>query len=142
MWGLRDRLASGEMRLIVPEGGVTRTGRMSPDFPRAGYVANRPDNTVPPEAIWDCPFLKGPVRIRFGPPIPMNDICAPPRSGCNPRAVDRTMRVLAGRMRLVGGPDQDSPANQSVIPLIGRDAKAALWHAAAEGTRPVGAQRA
>ena len=81
----RDLLARGESLLIFPEGGVTRTGRMSPGFSGAGYFATRPDVTVVPAAIWDSQMLKGPVRIRFGAPIDMDEIRRSPRAGRNRR---------------------------------------------------------
>lgn len=122
----RDLLLRGESLLVFPEGGVTRTGRMSPGFPGAGYFATRPDVTVIPAAIWDSQMLKGPVRIRFGEPIPMHDLRASPRAGRNRRAVERIMWHLSGMVPLVGGPYQDPPTGRPGIPLVGRAAKDAL----------------
>ena len=122
----RDLLARGEALLIFPEGGVTRTGRMSPGFSGAGYFATRPDVQVIPAAIWDSQMLKGPVRIRFGAAIPMDDLRESPRAGRNRRAVERIMWHLSGMVPLVGGPYQDPPTGTPTIPLVGKAAKDAL----------------
>lgn len=122
----RDLLARGEALLIFPEGGVTRTGRMSPGFSGAGYFATRPDVTVIPAAIWDSQMLKGPVRIRFGEPIPMDDIRESPWARRNRRAVERIMWHISGLVPLVGGPYQDPPTGAPRIPLVGKAAKEAL----------------
>ena len=121
----RDLLAAGESLLVFPEGGVTRTGHMAPGFAGAGYFATRPDVTVIPAAIWDSQMLKGPVRVRFDAPIPMDDIRESPRPGRNRRAVDRIMWHLSGMVPLVGGPYQDPPEGAPRIPLVGKAARAA-----------------
>jgi len=121
----RDLLARGESLLVFPEGGVTRTGHMAPGFSGAGYFATRPDVTVIPAAIWDSQMLKGPVRVRFDAPIPMDDIRESPRPGRNRRAVDRIMWHLSGMVPLVGGPYQDPPEGSPRIPLVGKAAKEA-----------------
>ena len=128
VWALRtgrDLLAAGESLLVFPEGGVTRTGHMAPGFSGAGYFATRPDVTVIPAAIWDSQMLKGPVRVRFHAPIPMDDIRDSPRPGRNRRAVDRIMWHLSGMVPLVGGPYQDPPQGPPRIPLVGKAAKQA-----------------
>jgi 1-acyl-sn-glycerol-3-phosphate acyltransferase len=122
----RDLLARGESLLVFPEGGVTRTGLMSPGFTGAGYFATRPDVTVIPAAIWDSQMLKGPVRIRFGAPIAMDDLRREARAGRNRRATQRIMWHLSGMVPLVGGPYQDPPAGAPAIPLVGRAATEAL----------------
>ena len=121
----RDLLARGESLLVFPEGGVTRTGHMAPGFSGAGYFATRPDVTVIPTALWDSQKLKGPVRVRFDPPIPMDDIRESPRPGRNRRAVDRIMWHLSGMVPLVGGPYQEPPEGSPRIPLVGKAAKQA-----------------
>ena len=118
----RDILARGESLLVFPEGRVTRTGHMAPGFTGAGYFATRPDVTVIPAAIWDSQLLKGPVRVRFGEPIPMDDLRASPRPGRNRRAVERIMWHVSGMVPLVGGPYQDPPTGPPGIPLAGRAA--------------------
>ncbi|MBU6364336.1 MAG: 1-acyl-sn-glycerol-3-phosphate acyltransferase [Acidobacteria bacterium] len=134
----RDLLARGEALLIFPEGGVTRTGHMSPGFSGAGYFATRPDVQVIPAAIWDSQMLKGPVRIRFGEAIPMDDIRESPRAGRNRRAVERIMWHLSGMVPLVGGPYQDPPTGEPRIPLVGKAAKDALRREAEQGQQPAG----
>ena len=129
----RDLLARGEALLIFPEGGVTRTGHMAPGFSGAGYFATRPDVTVVPAAIWDSQMLKGPVRIRFGAPIPVDDIRESPRAGRNRRAVERIMWHVSGLVPLVGGPYQDPPEGKPRIPLVGKAAKDALRRDAQQG---------
>ena len=121
----RDLLARGESLLVFPEGGVTRTGHMAPGFSGAGYFATRPDVTVIPAALWDSQMLKGPVRVRFDPPIRMDDIRESPRPGRNRRAVDRIMWHLSGMVPLVGGPYQEPPEGAPRIPLVGKAAKEA-----------------
>lgn len=130
----RDLLARGEALLIFPEGGVTRTGHMAPGFSGAGYFATRPDVTVVPAAIWDSQMLKGPVRIRFGAPIPMDDIRDSPRPGRNRRAVERIMWHVSGMVPLVGGPYQDAPQGDPRIPLVGKAAKDALRRDGRQGS--------
>jgi 1-acyl-sn-glycerol-3-phosphate acyltransferase len=110
----RDLLSRGGSLLIFPEGGVTRTGRMSPGFSGAGYFATRPGVTVIP------------VRIRFGEPISMDDIRESPWAGRNRRAVERIMWHISGLVPLVGGPYQDPPTGAPRIPLVGKAAKEAL----------------
>jgi len=127
----RDILARGESMLIFPEGGVTRTGHMHPGFSGAGYFATREDVMVIPAVIWDSQMLKGPVRVRFGKPIPMDDIRDSPRPGRNRRAVERIMWTLSGMVPLVGGPYQDPPTGRPSIPLVGKAAKEALRRAEA-----------
>lgn len=134
VWAVRtglDILSRGEAMLIFPEGGVTRTGHMSPGFSGAGFFATRENVTVVPAVIWDSQMLKGPVRIRFGPEIPMDDIRESPRPGRNRRAVDRIMCTLSGMVPLVGGPYQDPPTGTPSIPLVGKAAKQALRRAKA-----------
>ena len=132
----RDILARGEALLIFPEGGVTRTGHMAPGFVGAGYFATRPDVTVIPAVIWDSQLLKGPVRIRFGPPVPMDDIRESPRAGRNRRATDRIMWHVSGMVPLAGGPYQDAPEGAPGIPLVGKAAKDALATEAPPGGSP------
>lgn len=131
VWSVRtglDVLERGESLLVFPEGGVTRTGLMSPGFTGAGFFATRPDVTVIPASIWGSQMLKGPVRIRFGEPISMADMRDSPRAGRNRRAVDRIMWHLSGMVPLVGGPYQDAPSGAPGIPLVGKAAKDALRH--------------
>lgn len=137
VWSVRtglDVLTAGGALLVFPEGGVTRTGHMSPGFSGAGFFATRPDVQVIPAAIWDSQMLKGPVRIRFGEAIPMDDIRESPRAGRNRRAVDRIMWHLSGMVPLVGGPYQDPPSGAPVIPLVGKAAKEALRREAEGGS--------
>ncbi len=121
----RDLLACGESLLVFPEGGVTRPGYLAPGFSGAGYFATRPDVTVIPAAIWDSQLLRGPVRVRFDAPIPMDDIRDSPRPGRNRRAVERIMWHLSGMVPLVGGPHQEAPSGRPSVPLVGKAAKAA-----------------
>ena len=129
VWAVRtglDVLRQGEALLIFPEGGVTRTGHLAPGFSGAGFYAVQPGVTVIPAAIWDSQMLKGPVRVRFGTPIPMDDIRESPRPGRNRRAVERIMWHVSGLVPLVGGPYQDPPEGKPYLPLVGKAAKEAL----------------
>lgn len=133
VWAVRtgcDLLARGQALLVFPEGGVTRTGHLSPGFSGTGYFATRPDVTVIPAVIWDSQLLKGPVRVRFGEPIAFDDIRSSPRPGRNRRAVERVMGHLSRMVPLVGGPHQNPPTGLPVIPLVGKAAKDALRHGA------------
>ena len=112
----RDLLARGECVLIFPEGGVNRGGHLRPGFSGAGYLALRPGVTVVPAVIWNTQLMRGPARVRFGAPIPMDELRASPRPGRNRRASGRIMEVLAAMMPLVGGPEQSAPAGKPWIP--------------------------
>jgi 1-acyl-sn-glycerol-3-phosphate acyltransferase len=112
----RDLLAGGECLLVFPEGGVTRSGHMRPGFSGAGYLALQPDVVVVPAVIWNTQLMRGPVRVRFGPPIPMGDLRASPRPGRNRRATERIMETLAAMIPSVGGPEQPAPIGRPWIP--------------------------
>jgi 1-acyl-sn-glycerol-3-phosphate acyltransferase len=112
----RDLLARGECLLVFPEGGVNREGRLRPGFSGTGYLALRPGVKVIPAAIWNTQLMRGPARVRFGEPIPFDEIRASPRPGRNRRATDRIMEVLAGMVPLVGGPEQEPPTGRPWIP--------------------------
>lgn len=112
----RDLLARGECLLVFPEGGVTRSGHMRPGFSGAGYLALQPDVVVVPAAIWNTQLMKGPVRVRFGSPIPMEDLRDSPRPGRNRRATERIMETLAAMIPSVGGPEQPAPIGRPWIP--------------------------
>ena len=55
-------------------------------------------------------------RVRFGPPIPMEDLRASPRPGRNRRATERIMETLAAMVPSVGGPEQPAPIGRPWIP--------------------------
>jgi 1-acyl-sn-glycerol-3-phosphate acyltransferase len=113
----RDLLAGGECVLVFPEGGVNRGGLLRPGFSGAGYLALRPGVTVVPAAIWNTQLMRGPARIRFGAPIPMDELRASPRPGRNRRATQRIMEALAQMVPLVGGPAQPAPTGTPWIPM-------------------------
>jgi len=113
----RDLIRGGECLLVFPEGAVNRGGLLRPGFPGAGYLALQPDVTVVPAAIWNTQLMKGPVRMRFGAPIPMDEVRASPRPGRNRRATELIMRTLAEMVPLVGGPVQDPPTGKPWIPV-------------------------
>lgn len=112
----RDILTAGGCLLMFPEGSVNREGLLRPGFSGAGYLALQPDVTVVPAAIWNTQLMKGPARVRFGAPIPMDDLRTLPRPGRNRRAAERIMGVLAEMVPLVGGPAQDPPQGTPWIP--------------------------
>jgi 1-acyl-sn-glycerol-3-phosphate acyltransferase len=119
LWAVRtsrDLLARGECLLMFPEGGVNRGGRLRPGFSGAGYLALRPGVTVIPAVVWNTQLLRGPARVRFGPPLPMDELRASARPGRNRRATERIMEALAGMVPLVGGPDQPAPTGKPWIP--------------------------
>ncbi len=112
----RDLLAGGECLMVFPEGGVSRNGLMRPGFSGTGYLALQPDVTVIPAVIWNTQLLRGPVRVRFGPPISMRELRASPRPGRNRRATELIVARLAEMVPLVGGPPQAPPAGPPWIP--------------------------
>lgn len=112
----RDLLGAGECLMVFPEGGVTRSGHMRPGFSGAGYLALQPEVVVVPAVIWNTQLLRGPVRVRFGPPIPMEQLRASPRPGRNRRATERIMETLAAMVSSVGGPEQPAPIGTPWIP--------------------------
>ena len=116
----RALLARGECVLTFPEGGVKRNGDLNPGFSGTGYLALREGVTVIPAAIWDTQLLRGPVRVRFGEPVPMDDLRASPRPGRNRRTTDRIMAALAQLLPDVGGPAQAPPTGAPFLPRAAR----------------------
>ena len=112
----RDLLARGECLLVFPEGSVNREGVLRPGFSGAGYLALQPGVTVVPAAIWNTQLMRGPARVRFGAPIPMDELRASPRPGRNRRATEHIMEALAGMVPRVGGPEQTAPTGAPWIP--------------------------
>jgi len=112
----RELLGRGECLMVFPEGGVTRSGHMRPGFSGAGYLALRPDVVVVPAVIWNTQRMRGPARVRFGPPIPMEDLRMSPHPGRNRRATERIMETLAEMIPSVGGPEQPAPIGRPWIP--------------------------
>ena len=122
----RQLLKDGECLLVFPEGGVSREGIMRPGFPGAGALALQPGVTVIPAAIWNTQLLRGPVRIRFGEPIPMEDIRTGPKAGRNQRATERIMSALTALVPTVGGPVQPVPTGEPWIPAPRADGKGSI----------------
>ncbi len=60
--------------------------------------------------------MRGPACVRFGAPIPMDELRASPRPGRNRRATERIMEALADMVRRVGGPAQDAPTGCPLDP--------------------------
>ncbi|MCU0307249.1 MAG: 1-acyl-sn-glycerol-3-phosphate acyltransferase [Thermoleophilia bacterium] len=117
VWAIRtgrDILARGGCLVVFPEGGVTRSGLLGPGYAGAGYLSLRPGVRVIPAAIWGTQLMRGPVRIRFGPEIDMDDLRAGPRPGRNRRAAERIMAHLAPLVPGVGGPAQPPPTGRPV----------------------------
>ena len=71
---------------------------------------------VVPAVIWNTQLLRGPVRVRFGPPIAMDDLRESPRPGRNRRATGHIMETLAAMLPSVGGPEQPAPIGTPWIP--------------------------
>ncbi|HWH13816.1 MAG TPA: lysophospholipid acyltransferase family protein, partial [Miltoncostaeaceae bacterium] len=122
----RSLLERGEALLLFPEGGVTRSGVMRPGFPGAGSLALVPGVTVVPAVIWNTQTLRGPVRVRFGAPIPMDDLRDGPRAGRNQRATERIVDHIAALVPLVGGPVQDGPRGVPWVPPPRADGKGVI----------------
>lgn len=122
----RDLLAQGECVLVFGEGGVTRSGLLRPGLPGMGHLALGDGVTVVPAVVWntqlgfggsgseirrlgDAPALRGPVRVRFGAPVRLDDLRTGRRAGRNQAAADRVMDAVAALLPLVGGPAQPGP---------------------------------
>jgi 1-acyl-sn-glycerol-3-phosphate acyltransferase len=122
----RQLLEAGHCLVLFPEGGVTRTGVMRPGFPGSGALALLPDVTVIPAVVWNTQMLKGPVRVRFGAPIPMQDLRDGPKAGRNQRATERIMAHLAALLPMVGGPVQAPPTGEPWVPAPRADGRGVI----------------
>lgn len=122
----RRILEAGDCLVLFPEGGVSRTGAMRPGFPGAGALALLPSVTVIPAVIWNTQMLRGPVRVRFGAPIPMQDLRDGSRAGRNQRATERIMAHLTALLPTVGGPVQAPPTGEPWVPAPRADGKGVI----------------
>lgn len=119
-------LKDGHCLVLFPEGGVSRSGVMRPGFPGSGALALLPDVTVIPCVVWNTQKLRGPVRVRFGAPIPMQDLREGPKAGRNQRATERIMASLAALLPIVGGPVQAPPTGEPWVPAPRADGKGTI----------------
>lgn len=78
----RALLRDGGIVVIYPEGVPGYSARVQPFAPGAGWLAITPGIDVVPAAIWGTqhvmraglPIARGPVRVAFGPALPMDGI--------------------------------------------------------------------
>lgn len=105
----RNLLAGGECVLVFGEGRVTRSGMLGPGVPGMGHLALLEGVTVIPAVVWNTQLFRGPVRVRFGAPVPMGELRTGRRAGRNQAAADRVMNAVAALLPLVGGPVQPGP---------------------------------
>lgn len=105
----RELLLAGEAVGIFPEGRVSRSGQMRSGGAGVGFLALTPGITVVPAAIWGTQRFRGPVRVRFGPPLAVGDWSSGTRSARSREAAERIMAALADLVPDVGGPAQPSP---------------------------------
>ena len=107
-----EKLKARELLVLFPEGRLSETGEMQPFQPGAALIALRSGVPVIPVGIIGSPQLlpygeqiprrvSSPVRVRFGPPLPMADLKALPRHEAIDEAVRRMEVAVAG---LIGQP--------------------------------------
>ncbi len=76
----RNQLEAGRLVVIFPEGAPTWGPEMSEFRQGVGHLALTPGVTVVPAALWGThrvlrgwrPVGRGPVRVAFGPPVPVS----------------------------------------------------------------------
>ncbi|MCU0306200.1 MAG: 1-acyl-sn-glycerol-3-phosphate acyltransferase [Thermoleophilia bacterium] len=112
----RDLLARGECVIMFPEGTRTTSGHLRPGFPGAGLLGLEPGITIVPAAIWGSQHPFGPVRVRFGPPVRVDDLGSGPRGRRAQVVTDRMMAAIAALVPRVGGPAQDPPSGSATLP--------------------------
>lgn len=103
-------LDHGECVVMWPEGRVTRDGTLGRGYPGAGMLALRAGVSVVPAVVWNTRLFRGPVRVRFGPPLDLSAAPDAPRHDRNRWAVDRIMEAIAHLLPAVDGPEQPPPA--------------------------------
>lgn len=114
----RRLLEAGEAVGVFPEGRVTRSGLMRPGAPGIGLLALVPGVSVVPAVVWGTQRFRGPVRIRYGPPVDLSGLDGGSRSARRRAAAERIMAALAALVPTVGGPDQASPGTVGGAPLL------------------------
>jgi len=104
-------LAEGEAVVIFPEGRVSEDARLQPLKSGVALLALRTGAAVVPVALLGTerllPFgahmprpVRKPVVVRFGPPIPLEDLRAPEQVGGTHRdALEEATRRLEGALR-------------------------------------------
>lgn len=103
-------LARGEVVVIFPEGQVSPDARFQPLQPGLAWIALRTGATVIPVGLngterlmpYGCNwprFLRDPVIVRFGPPVPLGDPREPGRVKPSRSALDLVTERLAAAIR-------------------------------------------
>jgi 1-acyl-sn-glycerol-3-phosphate acyltransferase len=95
----RRVMQDGGIVVIYPEGVPGYSARVQPFADGAGWLALTPGIAVVPAAIWGShrvmrrglPIGRGPVRVAFGAPVPVDDLAGP-----------RAARVHAATARIRG----------------------------------------
>jgi 1-acyl-sn-glycerol-3-phosphate acyltransferase len=107
-----EKLKEGELLVVFPEGKLSENGVMQPFQPGAALIALRTGVPVIPMGLTGTPdFLpygaqvprrfSRPIRVRFGKPIPMDDLKGLPRHDALEEA---TRRMEAAVAELSGQP--------------------------------------
>lgn len=107
-----EYLKNGEAVVLFPEGKLSEDGALQPFLPGAALIGLRADVPVVPVGIVGSPGMlpygrlfpkrsPRPVQVKFGPPIPMDDLKALPRSEAIEEA---TRRMEAAVAELTGQP--------------------------------------
>lgn len=105
-------LEAGEAVVLFPEGKLSETGELQPFLPGAALIALRTGAPVIPVGLLNTSEMlpygaqiprrsSRPVRVKFGPPVPLNDLKSLPRSEAVEEAVRRMEAAVAG---LIGQP--------------------------------------
>jgi 1-acyl-sn-glycerol-3-phosphate acyltransferase len=102
-----EKLKEGELLVVFPEGKLSEAGVMQPFQPGAALIALRSGVPVIPMGLIGTPdFLpygeqvprrfSRPIRVKFGPPIPMDDLKSLPRHEALEEATRRMEAAVAG----------------------------------------------
>ncbi|MBW3623709.1 MAG: 1-acyl-sn-glycerol-3-phosphate acyltransferase [Armatimonadetes bacterium] len=107
-----EKLKSGELLVLFPEGKLTETGALQPFQPGAALIALRTGVPVIPVGLIGTaemmPYGKliprrvsRPVEVKFGAPLPLDDLKDLPR---NEAVAELTRRMEAAVAALIGQP--------------------------------------
>jgi 1-acyl-sn-glycerol-3-phosphate acyltransferase len=99
----RRILADGGQLIMFPEGHRSRDGRLQQPLPGAGALALEPGVAVVPAAISGTRRRLGPVTVRFGPPVDLDDLAEGPRGVRAQAAVERIMAAIAALLPPAAG---------------------------------------
>ncbi len=115
-----QKLKEDELLVVFPEGRLTQTGMMQPFQSGAALIALRTGVPVLPVGIIGSPEMlpygeqvprraSRPVQVKFGPPLPLDDLKALPRH----EAIETlTRRMEAAVAALIGQPVPEPEAEE------------------------------